>query len=181
MFREGALKPSAAASAAADGWRLGSGPDTDGLKSLMDSEGLPTPCLPSPCPKNTLGVACNKEELKNCKAIPGAPAAAPPRFGAVAGSVTPEFSLKKQAFITRRGSTAPPRTSAPPTATARRRPRSRRRARPTRPPSPAPSPRPPARPSPASSARPAPTASPAPPTATAPPARSSRSRAPPTR
>jgi hypothetical protein len=38
----------------------------------MDSAGKPTPCLPLPCPKNTLGLACSADEIKNCKAIPGA-------------------------------------------------------------------------------------------------------------
>jgi hypothetical protein len=48
-----------------------SGPDTNGLKELMDSVGTPSPCLPIACPKNTDGLACNADQLKNCKAIAG--------------------------------------------------------------------------------------------------------------
>ena len=48
-----------------------SGPDTNGMKELMDSIGTPSPCLPIACPKNTDGLACNPDQLKNCKAIAG--------------------------------------------------------------------------------------------------------------
>jgi len=48
-----------------------SGPDTNGMKELMDSVGTPSPCLPIACPKNTDGLACNSDQIKNCKAIAG--------------------------------------------------------------------------------------------------------------
>jgi hypothetical protein len=41
------------------------------MKELMDSIGTPSPCLPIACPKNTDGLACNPDQLKNCKAIAG--------------------------------------------------------------------------------------------------------------